>query len=260
MQIHFTNPGVEVMLEHILDFQSENTSEFWSGPLFHFYPQLDRDHAASLPFAERKAYLSDTLRAVYPDIAPVIDQKVIRYAEYWATCRPQITAALSDAFECDCGALFNDIRCNVSMGPVEPRFLQKHAFDLFYLNSEKGAIGETIHELIHFVWFHVWHDLFGDSREEYESPSLKWILSEMAVEPVTSDERLSLINPYYPREQGGCIYPYFFTMETSEGNVMDWMHRTYRARNIRDFMRDSYDFCLRHEQEIRKHIAEAEQA
>ena len=257
MQVHFSNPGVDVMLKHMMDFQ--DASDFWSEPLYHFYPQLDRVYAMSLPFAERKGYLTEMLRAIYPDLKPDIDRKVIQYSEYWEKCRPQITAALSDAFSCDCGLLFGDIHGYVSMGPIEPRFLREHTFDLFYLNSEKGAIGETIHELIHFVWFHVWNELFQDAWEEYESPSLKWILSEMAVEPVMSDERLSSINPYYPREQGGCIYPYFFTMETTEGNVMDWMHRMYRQQSIKDFMRISYEYCLRHEQEIRRHIAESEQ-
>ncbi|MFR5786273.1 MAG: hypothetical protein ACLUHE_03445 [Christensenellales bacterium] len=49
-----------------------------------------------------------------------------------------------------------------------------------------------------------------DNYDEYERPSLKWILSEMVVESVMRDERLSSINPYFPRENGGCVYPYFF--------------------------------------------------
>lgn len=52
------------------------------------------------------------------------------------------------------------------------------------MNSDKGAIGSAIHEIIHFVWFYVWNQTFADSYEEYETPSLKWILSEMIVESV----------------------------------------------------------------------------
>jgi len=98
------------------------------------------------------------------------------------------------------------------MSPIAPRYLQERYFDVFYLNSEKGAIGSSIHEIIHFVWFYVWNQVFGDSYEEYERPSLKWILSEMAVESIMKDPRLSSINPYFPREEGGCIYPYFFDL------------------------------------------------
>ncbi len=73
------------------------------------------------------------------------------------------------------------------MNPIEPRFLREHRFDLFYKNSEKGAIGQCIHEIIHFAWFYVWHEIFQDSWGEYERPSLKWILSEMVVESIMKD-------------------------------------------------------------------------
>ncbi len=126
------------------------------------------------------------MREIYPEIKETIDEKVVVYSRHWEICRPQITAALSDAFSVDCSVIFNDLRCNVTMNLVEPRFLEEHCFDIFYLNSKKDAVGESIHELIHFVWFYVWNRLFGDGYGEYERPSLKRILSEMVVEPIMS--------------------------------------------------------------------------
>ena len=69
--------------------------------------------------------------------------------------------------------------------------------------SGSGIYGVTLHEIIHFVWFHVWNQEFRDSYEEYERPSLKWILGEMVVESIMTDPRLSELNPYFPREDGG---------------------------------------------------------
>ena len=57
MNIEFINPGVDYMIQRIWDFQTESESAFWSEPLYHFYPQLDKAYATSLPFAERKRYL-----------------------------------------------------------------------------------------------------------------------------------------------------------------------------------------------------------
>lgn len=161
------------------------------------------------------------MRAVYTELGDTINEKVALYTRHWITCKPQITAALSDAFGVDCANLFNDIRCNLSLNPIEPRFLKERCYDTFYLNSERGAIGGGIHEIVHFVWFYVWNRLFGDNDDEYERPSLKWILSEMVVESVMKDERLSSINPYFPRENGGCIYPYFFDMMVDGKLILD---------------------------------------
>ena len=50
MEITFVNPGVEYMIERIMAFQTEDESAFWSEPLYHFYTQLDKVYATSLPF------------------------------------------------------------------------------------------------------------------------------------------------------------------------------------------------------------------
>lgn len=258
MDVKFNNPGVDYMIDRIMAFQTEKESGFWSEPLYHFYPQLDKEYAANLSFSARKEYIERTLRSVYTELESTINEKVALYSRHWLTCRAQITAALSDAFGLDCAAEFNDLRCNVSMNPIEPRFLRERSFDIFYLNSERGAIGGAIHEIVHFVWFHVWNRVFGDDYESYERPSLKWILSEMVVESVMKDPRLSSINPYFPRENGGCIYPYFFDMKVNGMLILDTLDEMYRTRGIEDFMRDSYAYCRKHEKEIREHIRRSE--
>lgn len=259
MEITFVNPGVDYMVRSILGFQGEGESAFWSGPLYHFYPQLDRDYAAGLSFSERKDYIERTLRTVYGELENLLNEKVSLYSAYWAKCRGQVTAALSDAFGVDCGGLFDSLRCDVSMNPISPRFLREQTFEIFYLNSERGAVGTAIHEVIHFVWFHVWNQLFGDSYDEYERPSMKWILSEMVVESVMKDSRLSSINPYFPREQGGCIYPYFFDMKADGRLILDTLDEMYQGQGIGEFMQNSYAYCLEHEEEIRSHIQASEQ-
>lgn len=260
MNLIFRNPGIEYMLRSIMAFQSDDESPFWSESLYRFYPQLDKEYAGKLEFAERKAYIEATLKTVYEELEDTIDQKAIEYTRHWETYKKQIEEALSEAFDIDCTALFNDLRCDISMNPVSPRFLKGESFEVFYLNSERGALGTSLHEIIHFVWFYVWNRLFGDSYEEYERPDLKWILSEMVVEPIMKDERLSSINPYFPREQGGCIYPYFFDMKVENKLVLDVLDEMYQSMKVTDFMKASYAFCKEHEREIRKHIEAAEGA
>lgn len=258
MEVTFFNPGVDYMIDRIMAFQTEDESAFWSEPLYYFYPQLDKAYAQSLPFTERKVYIERTMRAVYTELEDTLNEKAALYARHWDACKMQITAALSDAFGMDCANLFNDIRCNLSLNPVEPRFLKERCYDTFYLNSESGAIGSGIHEIIHFVWFYVWNCLFKDSYDEYERPSLKWILSEMVVESVMKDERLSAINPYFPRENGGCIYPYFFDMVVDGKPILDTLDAMYKRQSIEDFMKSSYAYCQANEAEIREHIRRSE--
>ncbi|MCB2286611.1 hypothetical protein LGK99_05770 [Clostridium algidicarnis] len=107
----------------------------------------------------------------------------------------------------------------ILLNPISPRYLDNDSFDIFYLNSEKGALGLSLHEIIHFVWFYVWNNHFNDNYKEYETPNLKWILSEMVVEPIMRDERVKSINPYF--EGGGCMYPYFNILKIEDKPILD---------------------------------------
>ncbi|MBQ6802875.1 MAG: hypothetical protein IJP05_07395 [Oscillospiraceae bacterium] len=258
MNITYKNPGYEYSIESIMLFQTDEQTPFWSDSVLYFYPQIDKTELEKRNFEEKKEYIYKVLEEVYGNIKDELESKIIRYNEHFQNYRSQIEDALSEAFELDSGLLFNDLTGNITMNPVCPRFLQEKYFDVFYLNSERGALGLSIHEVIHYFWFYVWNKHFGDGYEEYETPSLKWILSEMVVEAIMSDERLSLINPYFPREDGGCVYPYFFDMIINGKPVLDKISELYKNNSITDFMEASYAYCLENENAIRNHIKEAE--
>ena len=192
-------------------FQTDNQTLYWSDALLYFYPQVEKQEIAKLNFEEKRKYVSKVLYYVYhkeikKEIKKEINEKVNTYNNHFLKHKDQIEDALSEAFDIDTRTIFNDLIGNITMNPVGPRFLKERYFDIFYKNSERGAIGISIHEVIHYIWFYVWNKHFGDDYNEYEILSLKWILSEMIVESIMSDDRLSSINPYYPRENGGCVH------------------------------------------------------
>ena len=82
----------------------------------------------------------------------------------------------------------------------------------------------------------------------------------MVVETIMSDERLSSLNPYFPKENGGCIYPYFQNMIVNGSPILDTIDDLYHTYNITDFMEEAYAYCLNHEKEIRRHIEVSENA
>ena len=80
MQLTFSNPGFPYMLESIMQFQTDAQSAFWSEPLYHFYPGLDRAHAERLPLPRRKEYIAGQLEAVYRELEGTLDEKAAAYA------------------------------------------------------------------------------------------------------------------------------------------------------------------------------------
>lgn len=260
MHITYRNPGYEHAIESIMLFQTDEQTTFWSDPILHFYPQIDKNELTKRDAVGKRKYLDEVFREIYTGTKAELDSKTICYNEHFANHKCQIEDALSDAFELDARLFYNDLTGNITLNPICPRFLKERCFDIFYKNSERGALGLSLHEVIHFFWFHVWNNHFGDSYDEYETPSLKWILSEMVVETIMSDRRLSSINPYFPKENGGCIYPYFQDMMIDGVPILNKLSTFYHDNVITDFMEVSYAYCTEHENAIRQHIMEAENA
>ena len=260
MNITYQNPGCPHSIESISLFLTGDETAFWSAPILHFYPQIDSHFLMRCNRPDKQKYLNDVLGEIYTGIKEELDRKAGCYNDHFQSHKRQIEHALSEAFDLDASRVFNDLTGNVTLNPICPRFLKERCFDLFYMNSERGALGLSLHEVIHYFWFHVWNNHFGDHYDEYEIPSLKWILSEMVVEAIMSDKRLASLNPYFPRKNGGCVYPYFQNMIVNNTPILDTIDTLYHRNRITDFMEKAYTYCLNHENEIRRHIEAAENA
>lgn len=255
MDLKFAYGEVMYSVDSIMMFANEEQTAYWSEPIFQLYPDINKQAFMAMDTQARKTYLLDFFTRFDSENKALILEKQKKYNERWQLYRTQIIQALEDAFKVDLTSLFNDMQGYITYNPICPRYLDTHTFDVFYLNSERGALGMSLHEIIHFVWFHVWHNTFQDSNADYETPHLKWILSEMVVDPIMRDERLSSINPYF---SDGCAYSYFYTLSIDGKPILDTLYEMYTAMPIQDFMKSSYQFCLQHEPAIRAHIAASE--
>ena len=59
---------------------------------------------------------------------------------------------------------------------------------------------------------------------------------------------------------GRMPYPYFQDMIIDGKPILETLDKYYRQNKICDFMEEAYTYCLKHENEIRKHIKAAENA
>lgn len=219
MDLIYEYNGIMRSIDSIMEFTSDIQNDFWSEPFFHFFSDIDKESFKELTNVQRKEYLKEYFSNFEKLNRDTLEDKLQKYNDRWVNYQPQIVEALQDAFRVNLTEIFNDMKGYITFNPICPRYLENNTFDVFYLNSEKGALGLSIHEIIHFVWFYVWNNHFHDSYDEYESPNLKWILSEMVVEPIMRDERLKSINPYF--DGGGCVYPYFYTLKLENRPILE---------------------------------------
>jgi len=97
----------------------------------------------------------------------------------WNLVSREFLTRLSKLFEIEWPEEKRIINAYITIMPVFPRFLDDFSFCVGYRNPPKAR--ETIaHEIVHFLWFKKWKEVFPDSkREEFEGPHLIWRLSEI---------------------------------------------------------------------------------
>lgn len=251
MDVTFTNPGLDYSVESIMLFQNDAQSEWWRNALFEVYPQLSRAAFDTLNHGRQKDYLRDNLNEFFRTNEQDVSEKAIQYNEHWHRHKTAIEDAFSDAFGMDCHNSYNDIEGRITLNPVCPRFLDTRTFDVFYQYSGNGAVCIAQHEALHFVWFDVWRRHFKDDITEYETPNIKWIFSEAAVDAITrNDKRL------YEKFPPHILYAYdeFYGVIVEGVPMLEALNDIYKRTDITGFMEKGYELILKHETEIRAHM------
>lgn len=246
MHLQYQVASFEEQLESILQFLTVDQNLWWLDGFLTFYPHIAWDEIRNMDEEAKTIALAEALRPLYDHLRAEMYENQVKYQLYWNQHE-----AFHDLYCCDVNHRFQNIIANIGLNPISPRYLKTLCFDVFYKNSAHGAMGMALHEIIHFVWFDRWNQLFHDDPCEYEAPHLKWIFSEMVTDTFMRDERLMKLNPYM---QEGTAYAYFYQMNLDGRNVLDVLYDLYQTVTLEEFMRQGYAFCCTHENEIRQQM------
>ncbi len=234
----------------ILDFQTDDTSAYWRAALFKAYPFLNEKKCLNMTWDERKEYLTTELSKLYDKLEINLQEKCAISQKIWNEKKEQINQIYTGVFGIDCNNLFNNMIAEISLNPICPRNLRHQSFSIVWAGDEFNFLETALHEMIHFVWFHMWHSYFKDNWSEYESPNLKWILSEMVIDTFVKNTDIG--NMYPEKYHNNSAYKYFYDMKINHKLILEDLTSLYmESKNIIQFMEKSYLYCQTNEKDIR---------
>lgn len=113
----------------------------------------------------------------------------------------------------------------ISIIPVCPRFLDKLSFYINFKKSLSDAREIIAHEILHFLWFKKWKEVFPESkRGEYEAPHLVWRLSEI-MDPIILQCHPEIQQFINPKSWG---YNVFKTIKIGNVGMTEYFARVYK--------------------------------
>lgn len=254
MELNFSIMPKEKTIESVLDFQSDGQSFFWRQQLFEVYPFLDKEKGLNPPlFENRKTYISNTLSDFYDKNQAIFKEKKEIYTHQWKNNKKDLVNLFSSIFQIDCHPLFNDIKVEISLNPICPRYLAEKRFTVFFKFGPEQFLNTSIHELIHFIWFYIWQNHFLDNPQEYEAPHLKWLLSEMVIDTLV--QCTDLKHFYKIRGSETPAYKYFYSIKVENSFILETVKDFFiKSQNIPEFMNTSYKYLLENKEEILNQI------
>lgn len=258
MKLIWMQTPIEDDIEFVLFILNSDMGNWWKKRLFERYPEISRDHYDNLRGIDRDKYIADKFREIAPSRSAMIADEIKAQNEYWTQNHKKLNDTFSDAFGRDVSNILNNITGRIGLDPICPRDISKSSFDVFYQYSPEYMNETVVHEMTHFVWFHIWHEHFNDNPAEYDSPHIKWLLSEMVVDVIVRNSALAMFFGDLDKKRD-IVYTYFYDMEIAGRPILETLEDMYRsADDITSFMEMAYKYVCENEPELRAKIAVAE--
>jgi hypothetical protein len=174
----------------------------------------------------------------------------------WSKIEVSFLQALSEHFETEWPEDKKIITGFISANPMCPRFLSRYSFFVNYKKDFDGSREIIAHEILHFLWFKKWKEIFPEmKREEYESPHLAWRLSEI-MDPIILQCHPKIKELIKPK-QWGYSTSAFKNSKVGDVNMTEYFKKIYldsvsAGDNFETTLKKLWSEAQKHEEEIDK--------
>ena len=219
----------------------------WSERIYWHYPQL-RKRVSSVNNPElKKREEYSFFQELFEREKPLLEENSRIFQREWGKINDKVMLALSDIVEQEWPNKYATITARVSINPICPRDINRGVFDVFYKESINSMKEVVIHELLHFIYFEKWINVFPETdRREFEYPHLVWHLSEMVPGIILNDERIQRIfrHEFHSYEE-------YESIMIKDKPLLRHLQEFYdHRRSFEDFLRNSWNFIQTYREEI----------
>lgn len=227
---------------------SKNKAEWdWSQFVYKKYPSLKKELSKIKDSEKKRKHVEKYFLDFEKKNKNKTKQAKTKFEKNWNKINKNALTALSEVVEIDWPKEDKTIWARVSLNPICPRWIKKRIFDVYYGFTTHKMQEIAIHEILHFIYFEKWKEVFPNSNEKhFDAPHLIWQLSEMVPPIILSDKRIQKIIKHKPR-----AYKEYESAKINNKPLLSYFKGFYKKRkSFEDFLITSYSFVKKHKKEI----------
>ncbi len=246
-KVQFRVAGLDEFFPYIHQIVTNTTPYGFGRNLYREYPDLKGRLDAHESIDDKVGAAHDFFYRKFVEEKPRMDLAVGRFQVIWDAINDSIMRALADVLQIDWADKDRLITASLTLNVMCPRFLDRREFHVFYRGTAERTIDTCVHELLHFIYFEKWKEVFPSWNEsEFQSPHLIWKLSEMMPGIVLNDPRIQSI-----LHQKFTMYKIFEDTLIEGHPLRAHLQSLYDNRtDFTDFLRRAFEFVKAHENEI----------
>ena len=210
------------------------------------YPSL-RERLVNTPFEKEKEGIRNFFDKYHEKNRHILESIKTEFQKQWDIINDKLMLALQEVTETPWKNKHKKFIARVSVNPVCPRYLNENTFDIYFGLPNQLMKAIVIHELSHFIFFEKWKEVFPNTNEEeFESPHILWILSEIVPYAVLSDERIQKVFRHEP-----VVYDVLKTFKIKGKPLLETLKQIYECRrNFKDFIRKAWSYIQENKKEF----------
>jgi len=146
----------------------------WSHYVFKQHPKLKKMVEGVDEESEFYNQCREYAEAYLKENPKAIEEAKDKFEKSWGENEEEIYSTLSKDFETDFPEGVSKIKARISINPINPRYLDKWSYDVFYRASGDRMKEISIHEIIHFLYFKKWLEVFPQFNNQLQHHVLKY--------------------------------------------------------------------------------------
>jgi hypothetical protein len=225
----------------------------WSDVVYKHHPKLKERTEGVSNQDEFYALCLEYVKKYTEEHKSEIEKSAGDFQKSWDEIGETFLAGLSTDFETSLPEEIVKIKAGVSINPICPRDVHNWSFELFYKFSNEGMKKTAIHEIIHFLYFKKWAEVFPDcDKKEFDNPHPVWKLSEILVVSImNANKKIQEIL----EGQKSFVYREWQKVRIGDQNLSDYFETFYREHlesegkiSFADFLKKCWEeYCIHQE-------------